>query len=70
MMPLSMATYGQETQIVKISGGDSVQKHLANLGLLAGEQVTVISELGGNLILKVRESRVALDKTIVNRIWV
>ena len=70
MMPLSMVPYGQEKKIIKISGRDQTQKHLANLGLVAGESVMVISELGGNLILKEKETRLALDKAMVNRIQV
>ena len=69
-MPLSMVPYGQEKVIVKITGRDYVQKHLANLGFTVGQSVTVISEIGGNMILKVKETRVALDKTMVNRILV
>ena len=69
-MPLSMVPYGQEKVIVKITGRDHVQKHLANLGFTVGQSVTVISEIGGNMILKVKETRVALDKTMENRILV
>ena len=69
-MPLTFAPMGEERQIVKINGRDTVQKHLANLGFVTGAQVTVIAELNGNMILKVRETRVALDKAMAGRILV
>lgn len=69
-MPLSMAPYGQERIIMKITGRDHVKKHLANLGFVVGESVTVISELNGNMILKVKEARIALDKSMASRILV
>ena len=69
-MPLSMVSYGQEKVILKITGRDHIQKHLANLGFVVGEPVTVISEVGGNMILKVKDVRIALDKTMANRILV
>lgn len=69
-MPLSMAPFGEERVISKINGRDHIQKHLADLGLVVGGTVTVVSELGGNLIIKVKESRIALDKTMASRILV
>ena len=69
-MPLTFAPMGEERVIIKINGRDTVQKHLANLGFVTGAQVTVIAELNGNMILKVRETRVALDKAMVGRILV
>ena len=69
-MPLSMAPFGQEKTIIKITGRDHVKKHLENLGFVIGASVTVISELNGNMILKVKDARIALDKTMVNRILV
>ena len=69
-MPLTFAPMGEERQIVKINGRDTVQKHLANLGFVTGVLVTVIAELNGNMILKVRETRVALDKAMAGRILV
>ena len=55
---------------MKITGRDHVKKHLANLGFVVGESVTVISELNGNMILKVKEARIALDKSMASRILV
>ena len=69
-MPLTMAPFGEERLILKITGRDTVQKHLSNLGFVQGGSVTVISELGGNMILKVKEARIALDKAMAGRILV
>lgn len=70
MMPLEMASVGDVNIIKKISGRDEVRQHLAEMGFVVGAEVTVVSELGGNLILNVKESRVALDKTMAMRIMV
>jgi len=69
-MPLSMAGVGETAFIKKITGKDQVRQHLAELGFVVGEAVTVVSVLGGNLILKVKQSRVALNKEMANRILV
>lgn len=69
-MPLTFAPMGEERPIIKINGRDNVQKHLANLGFVVGSAVTVVSELNGNMILKVKETRVALDKSMASRILV
>ena len=70
MMPLAMASVGDVNVIRKITGRDDVRQHLAELGFVVGEQVRVVSELGGNLILSVKDSRVALDKTMAMRVMV
>lgn len=70
MMPLSMVSVGDVNVIQKITGRDDVRKHLANLGFVVGEEVTVVNQLGGNLILSIKNSRVALDKTLATRIMV
>lgn len=70
MMPLGMANVGNVNIIKKINGRDDVRQHLSELGFVVGTEVTVVSELGGNLILSVKESRVALDKTMAMRIMV
>ena len=70
MMPLSMAGRGEQLTIRKITGKDEVRQHLAELGFVVDSMVTVVSEMGGNLILQVRESRIALDRTMANRIMV
>lgn len=69
-MPLTMAKAGETVVIRKISGRDEVRRHLAELGFVVDAGVTVVNELGGNLIVQVRGSRIALDKTMANRIMV
>lgn len=69
-MPLTMAQTGQTVTIRKITGRDEVRQHLAELGFVVGETLTVVSLLGGNLILQVKDSRIALDKTMAMRILV
>ena len=61
-MPLSMAKPGETVTIRKITGKDEVRQHLAELGFVVDGVVTVVSELAGNLILQVKDSRVALDR--------
>ena len=70
MMPLSMAKVGETVTIRKITGKDQIRQHLAELGFVEESDVTVVSELGGNLILQVKDSRVALDRTMANRIMI
>lgn len=69
-MPLTMAKPGDTVTIRKITGKDEVRQHLAELGFVVGETLTVVSVLGGNLILQVKESRIALDRTLALRILV
>ena len=61
MMPLTFASVGQTAVIQRITGKDDVRQHLAELGFVAGEKVTIISSNGGNLILNIKGSRIALD---------
>ena len=70
MMPLTMAKVGETNIIAKITGKDQVRQHLAELGFVVGEQITVLTEIGGNMILAVKDSRIALDKSMANRIMV
>ena len=70
MMPLSMAKSGEIVIIKKITGKDEIRQHLAELGLVVEEAVKVVSEVGGNLIIQVKDSRIAIDKTMANRIMV
>lgn len=69
-MPLGMAAVGDVNVIKKITGRDDVRQHLAELGFVVGEEVRVVNELGGNLILSIKDSRIALDKTMAMRIMV
>ncbi len=66
-MPLSMAKPGETVTIRKITGKDEVRQHLAELGFVVDGVVTVVSEMAGNLILQVKDSRVALDKSMAMR---
>ena len=68
MLPLSMADMGETYSIFKITGRDEVRRHLAELGLVVGQEVVVVNSLGGNLILQVKDSRIALDRGLANRI--
>ena len=70
MMPLTMAKTGEIVTIRKIAGKDDVRQHLAELGFVVDSDVTVVSEIAGNLILQVKDSRIALDKTMANRIMI
>lgn len=70
MMPLTMASLGETYSIQKITGQDEVRQHLAELGFVVGVQVAIISEIAGNMILSVKDTRIALDKTMANRIMI
>ena len=70
MMPLTMADRGEPVTIRKITGKDELRQHLAELGFVVEETVTVVSRMGGNLIVQVKDSRIALDRDMANRILV
>lgn len=70
MMPLTMARPGESFAIRRIAGKDEVRQHLAELGFVMDSEVTVVSEVAGNLILQVKDSRIALDHTMASRIMV
>ena len=70
MAPLTVAGSGETGTIVRISGKDQVRRHLAELGFVVGADVTVLNTMGGNMILSVRDSRVALDRSMAGRISV
>lgn len=69
-MLLTMAKPGETVIIRRVTGKDELRRHLAELGFVADSAVTVISEMSGNLILQVKESRIALDKTLANRVMI
>ena len=69
-MPLTMAIPGETVIIRRITGKDEARQHLAELGFTVDSMVTVISQLAGNVILQVKDSRIALDKTMANRIFI
>jgi len=67
-MPLTMAKSGEKVFIKKIYGKEEAVRFLKSLGFIVGESITLISELGGNLIINVKDSRIAIDKSMANRI--
>lgn len=69
-MLLSMATPGEKNCIKKIIGKDTTHQFLASLGFVEGTDVTIISELAGNIILNIKDTRVAIDKSMATRIIV
>ena len=69
-MLLAGMKVGMEQRIRRVGGNPAVKKHLEEMGLLAGERVTVVATLGGSLIVQVRESRVALSRELANHIVV
>lgn len=69
-MPLSMAKPGETVTIRRITGKDEVRQHLAEMGFVVDAVVTVVSELAGSLILQVKDSRVALDRSMAGRILI
>ncbi len=70
MMPLSMVKEGESNVIKKVGGREETRKFLENLGFVTGGEVTVVSEIGGNLIVNVKDSRVAIGKDMANKIMV
>ena len=70
MMPLTFAAVGEENTIVKIGGKPEVKKHLENLGFVVGSDVTIINTLGGNVIVSVKEARVAISREMAQRIMI
>ena len=70
MMPLSYAAPGEESVIRRIGGSPEVKKHLENLGFVVGGSVKVVTSLNGNVIVKVKESRVAIDEEMARKIMV
>ena len=65
-----MAGAGREMQIKKIGGKDETRRFLENLGFVIGGWITIVSEMNGNLIVKVKDSRVAISKEMANKIMV
>ena len=70
MMPLMLAGIGEENTIKKIGGSPEIKKHLEDLGFVVGGSVTVVNALGGNVIVNVKESRVAIIEEMARRIMV
>ncbi len=70
MMPLVFANIGEEVSIKKIGGNAEVKAHLENLGFVVGGNVKIITSMGGNLIVNVKETRVAISKEMAGKIMV
>ncbi|MCI8319994.1 MAG: ferrous iron transport protein A [Dorea sp.] len=70
MMPLSMVNIGEPMQIKRVGGKEEVRRFLENLGFVAGGVVTVVSDIGGNVIVNVRDSRIAIGKDMAKKIIV
>ncbi|MBE6543744.1 MAG: ferrous iron transport protein A [Ruminococcaceae bacterium] len=70
MMPLMFANVGEENIIKKVGGNPETKKHLENLGFVAGAGVIIISEIGGNIIVNIKESRVAISREMAQKIMV
>lgn len=70
MIPIKFADVGKECVIKRIGGSPEVKKHLENLGFTIGGNATVISTLDGNIIVKIKESRVAIDSGMANKILI
>ena len=70
MIPLTFAEPGQENIIRKVGGNPEVKRHLENLGFTPGGNVTLISSLGGNVIVKVKEARIALNEEMAKKVMI
>lgn len=70
MLPLTLANIGEEQMIHKVGGSPEVKKHLEDMGFVAGGLVTVVSSLNGNVIVKVKEARVAISEEMARKIMV
>ena len=69
-MPLTMAASGEVNTVKRIQGRDETKRFLASLGFVEGGQVQVISEISGNLIVNIKDTRIALSKSMANRIMI
>ena len=70
MMPLTLAGLGEENTVKRIGGKPQVRKHLENLGFVAGSSVTIINALGDNLVVRVKDARVAISAEMAQKIYV
>lgn len=70
MMPLALANVGEENTVKKVGGSPEVKKHLENLGFVVGGNVTVITSLAGNVIVNVKEARVAISEEMARKIMI
>lgn len=70
MMPLTLANVGEENMIRKVGGSPEIKKHLENLGFVAGGNVTVVTTMAGNVIVNVKEARVAISREMAQKIMI
>lgn len=70
MMPLMLANVGEEMTVMRIGGKPDVKKHLENLGFVPGNTVSIITEIDGNIIVKVMEARVAISREMAQKIMI
>ena len=70
MMPLTLAVTGEESIILRIGGSSETKKHLEDMGFVVGAAVTVVNTLGGDLIVRVKESRVAISREMAGKIMI
>ena len=70
MMPLIFSEIGKENIVRKVGGNDEVKRHLENLGFVPGTSVTVINSMLGNVIVKVKESRIAINEDMAKKIMI
>ncbi len=70
MMPITLANVGEENIILRVGGSPEVRQHLADMGFVAGSAATIISTLGGNVIVKVKDTRVAVSEEMAKKIFV
>ncbi len=70
MMPLAMVNIGEESAVVRITGREDTRKFLENLGFVPGSVVTVVASMGGNVIVNIKNSRVAISKEMAMKIMV
>ena len=70
MMPLVMANVGEENLICKVGGNSEIRAHLENLGFVPGTAVTLISEISGNVIVSIKNSRIAISREMASKIMI
>ncbi len=70
MMPLTLAAIGEESLIRRVGGNPETKKHLEDMGFVAGGTVTVVAAMGGNIIVKVKETRVAISEEMARKIMI
>lgn len=69
-MPLMLMKVGESGQIIRISGKQEVRTHLAELGFVVGQELSVVQSLSGSIIVQVKDSRIGLDRSLASKIEV